>query len=381
MESLGNSLSLILSINGITCSEANSKIFKVTIEESIPSEFPLLQISALLKNEFIAAPIYDGAVVELTVEYPEHVKRSKEYGLMRYRVFYYEAHEVSNEIGLQYLITCMPEEYYKLNTISDQVFEGSSSSVFSGIGKALKIGTDLCNTNDTQVWFNLDGNRISLLRHTCLHSFIDILSVMCWWVDRYGILHLKNFTDDIMRETTWKFLHNTDESVEKEPNVVIINSPQYISVSGENNTKEGYGKFGLVFSPQDNKHEAFRVQKFYSGAEQLNVNREIANPMKYDSLGLNTTNVHPYYFQAEEQNQRGRALYSNIIECFAIDLQDVLLGDTVYYEMKMGGTVEGVAYTGKYIIIGIETVFSGRNTMAKYTLARQGISVKSNEAA
>lgn len=378
MESIDSSIGVTLTINGITCNDGNSKISKLSLEESISGEFPLLQIAVLLRHEFLSAPISDGSPVVLLINYPEYVVKSKDYKLMRFRVYYFEGHEVSNEAGLQYIISCMPEAYYKLNSISDLVFKGSSSSVFSGVAKELGIDTNLCNTFDTQVWFSLDGNRISFLRHTCLHSWVDNLSVMCWWVNRYGILYLKNFTDEIKRETTWKFFHNRNDDADRSQSIVFINSPRYISVSGENNTKEGYGKLNLVFSPQDNDISTLKVNKLYSAAESVNVNKDIVQPMRYDSLGIKTTNVHQNYFEAEEQNQRGRTLYSMIVECFSNEAKDVLLGDTVFYEMKLGGEVEGLMYTGKYIVIGIETIFSARSTVTKYTLARQGISIKAN---
>lgn len=375
IDSVEDELSVSLAINGVTLSGINSKVSQLKIFESISNEIPSLNLEVLLKNEFMINPVFDGSLIELRINFPSYVIKSGHYRTARFRVYYFEAHEVSNEFGLEYSISAMAETYYKLNSIEQNAYTGNSTSVFSAMGDSLKISTDLGNTNDLQTWFPADGNRINFLRHTCLHSWKDNESVFCWWVDRYNTLCLKNLTEGIKNDTKWIFIHNRNEDSPRLSNMILVNSMRYISTSGENNTAEGYGKNNVLFDQVENAKYVTDVNKFYSGAEAMNLNKDVAHKMRYNQLGIKTTNTHDNYHIAEMQNKRGRSLYSINAECFSTDIRDVLLGDTVYYEMSLGSELEGKVYSGKYIIIGIETILAGKNSMAKYTLARQGITV------
>lgn len=375
VDSVEDELSVTLSINGTTLSGMNSKISQLKIFESISNEVPSLNLEVLLKNEFMTNPVFDGSLIELGINFPSYIIKSDHYRTARFRVYYFEAHEVSNEFGLQYSISAMAETYYKLNTIESNAYTGNSTSVFSAIGDSLKISTDLGNTNDMQIWFPADGNRLNFLRHTCLHSWKDSESVFCWWIDRYNTLCLKNLTEKIKSDAKWVFSHNRNEDSPRLPNMVLVNSMRYISTSGENNTAEGYGKNNVLYDQVENSIDTIDANRFYSGAETLNVNKELSKKMRYNQLGIKTTNTHDNYHLAEMQNKRGRTLYSINVECFSTDIRDVLLGDTAYYEMSLGSEIEGKVYSGKYIVIGIETILAGKNSMAKYTLARQGITI------
>lgn len=373
-------LSVSISINGTALSNFNSQLQKITITESISDEVARVQIDVLLKNEMLMNPIIDGSLVELGINFPEHIFISHHHNISRYRVYYYDAHEVSNEFGLQYTIVAIPEAYYLLNTIEENAYSGTAHSVFASIAKQNKIDSDLKTTNDTQVWFSADGNKLSLLRHTCLHAWKDMESVYCWWIDRYGVLCLKNFTDEIKADTKWVFIHNRNETSNRKVNEVLVHSIRYMSESGANNTSEGYGQIYTVMNPIVNDQNLLNINTFYSGSETLNVNKDLSRPQRYDHLGIQTSNTHPNYLVAELQNKRGRTLYSIYVECYSNEYKDVLLGDTVYYEMSLGSEIEAKIYTGKYIIIGIETVLLGRNTMTKYTLAKQGVSIETKSA-
>lgn len=372
---IDNDLSVSIFINGIKLSNLNSKISRLILSESISNEIASIQIDVLLRNEFMVRPVTDGSIVDFSVNFPSHIIGSSHKKVSRFRVYYYEAHEVSNEIGLQYSISAMVDSYYKLNTIEENVYDSTSSAVFQSIASMNNISSDTVGTNDKQIWFPADGNKINFLRHTCLHAWKDRDSVFCWWIDRYNYLCLKNFTDLIRGETKWIFIHNRKEDSLTKTNTILINSIRYLSSSGENNTAEGYGKLQTYFDTISNKRNTININNFYSGSEGLNINADVCKPMKYNQVGILSTNVHKNYIEAELQNKRGRTLYSVFVECYSSTINDVLLGDTVYYEMSLGSEIDVKIYTGKYIVIGIETSFIGRNCMTKYTLAKQGIGI------
>lgn len=360
-----------VAINDIILDQANSAIYDLKIEESILNEIPKLTMKVLLSGTFVTDTfLVDGSEITLRVNYLQSGKPMEDW---KFKLYSYTAVSSGKGDSFIYTITAYHEALWKLSQLETKYYNTTVSEVFKQIAIDNKLSYDIDQSQDKQVWFSLEGNRLSFLRDICLHSYVGPYSVNYWWVSKNGVLKFKDLVNQIFSVSKWNFSEVNDLTIDREENEVFVTTPVYEVESGMNNFTQGYGLDGYCFNVTGGSNEIYHPKDFLSKVETLNVSDD-AKTQRFRDLGVNIGNTHANYNKATMQNLRGRALWSTTITCIDQNACSVDVGDCVTYTANIDGAQPVKIYSGNYIVSNVTTSFNQLNVpVNKIVLMRQGV--------
>lgn len=365
-----NIVSISIYINGVLLDDANSVVYKVSIEESISNEFPKLEMHLGLRDVFLTDyPVTDGSVIRIELRKDNDVK------VCNFRMFHYQA--MSSPLGgtLEYQIVAYHEALWYLSKIEDEAYNMTSECAFHRIADKTNLDFDSDQTNDAMAWFTVEGNRLNFMREMCLHAWANKFSVYAWWVSKTGVLNFKNIIERVQQKSKYVFAESLDILNELKTGVQPVTNVTYTVESAVNNFRFGYGN-NLTFFDTDNvKNRILYPREFQTNVQSLNI-AKVGQNQSWIASGLSSENVHANYKRAEVQNKRGLALWSTVITCVDQYCIDVDIGDCIEFLFKLDGKEDCMLYSGNYLVSGINFLIDSQDTpVQQITLVRQGISV------
>jgi hypothetical protein len=218
-------------------------------------------------------------------------------------------------------------------------FKGSSDDVLRAV--AAKCGLSYSGPKefngrsmvDNQVWLHAVNSRATFLLDVVRHSWMDDNSCMALGVTSDGELRFRNLTDVInidRDKIKYVFTHNALIS-EKDDKLKLyqVREAKERSIAGVTNKYVNYGSVRAEHKLDGSidKHESVDV-KTKGGFLAINSKLKAAlSKVRADIAPIDCGNTHSHYQQAEHQNVKLLALFSERLSVLVFDVTEVKLFD------------------------------------------------------
>lgn len=239
-------------------------------------------------------------------------------------------------------------------------------------------------TNDRQdSWLNVCKNRMMFMAETVRHGWMDKQSGMSVTVTSYGEIRYRNLTDVIntpAEKIKFVFMHNaraTNEEGDKK--TYWVKEAHDKSTAGFMATAMNYGST-RVHNNLDGKPKQIKNLAVKTPGAYLALNKEVADMVKksrYDYAPIDCGNTHDNYQDAEYQNLKILALFTERMSLLVTDVTEVQLYEPVIYRQADSDPNAPVRNTDIYLVIGKTVVVrSGIHYAERIELARMSLTMK-----
>lgn len=362
-----------VTLNGKDISGA---VTSLTIEESIMQHIPTLSLVLSQPDNF---NLQDGSEITITIVDRDDVLVTNKTLLkekpVTFVIYSYTSSLVDGFIKFNVEATYGGADFY---SIKQESFTKMSST--AAIKAALKTSPQLKMetdpTNDVQSWRRNNVSLLDFIDDVVQHSYVDTTSGMVWCVCRDNTLRVKNITALEKTNKTWEF---REEPVTGKETTTTTTIGCEITGFRENPLKifgweqGGYGSDTYISSIMKPTIETTQKMKVSTSYSTLCLNMDYLPALTASHIDCG--NVHEKYYQAEEQNSRIPALYTDSLKASLINIRNVQLLDTVRLVKKSMATPDEPEkiLSGNYIVCGVRTELTQNNFNREVTIVRNGI--------
>ena len=269
-----------------------------------------------------------------------------------------------------------------------EAYEGPSDVVLSDIATKCKLHYSPPSDyngrtmDDTQVWRNGCKSRAVFSADVVRRGYMDASSAMGLALTSLGVLKYRNLSDVIetkIEDIRHVFVHNALPDVDSKLVQYVVREARPRSIAGVMNTWQNYGStlFANDLSGAQKAHASVPVK---TSSAFLPINESVSRTigrarMSYASLDCG--NTHAKYAQAENQNSKLLALFSERVSLMVYETTEVQLYDPVLYRQADVALTDSLKNTDVYIVLGKTIVcLGGVHYGERIELARMSIQVQ-----
>lgn len=386
MFGIENRVFVSIKLDGRDIGDLPSGFNSVTLTEGNLMRTPAFKLELADRTSVLVGQksLSDANQLEITVS---KSMSDKQYVSRKYRMFKPGGNNAMQGPALT-LVGYHDSPKYISEAVSESV-KGTSDDVFRAM--AAKCGLTYSGPkefngrtmNDSQVWLHAVNSRSSFLLDVVRHAWMDANSGMSLGLTSLGELRFRNLIDviNIDREKIkYVFSHNALISeADKKLQVYQVRQTKERSVAGITNNFVNYGSTrtentldGLVA-----KHSSVDV-KTKGGFLAINseLKKKLSN-VRIDVSPIDCGNTHSHYQQAEHQNVKLLALFSERLSVLVFDVTEVQLFDPVFYRQADADPTKPVKSSDVYIVIGKTVRIVGSAIYAeRIELARMSLTMK-----
>lgn len=236
--------------------------------------------------------------------------------------------------------------------------------------------------NDEQAWLMIAETRIRSAGLVCKHAWADAQSCMNFRVTADGELRYRNLTDVINTppdKINYVFLHNAmDADNDKSKKVILVREAKDNSSAGLASTMMNYGstKVEKKLSGDVSSYEKLEVE---TPGAYLNINDKVAKEVdrsRFEYSPIDCGNTHPKYEEAEYQNKKLNALFTERLFVLVDEVSNVQIFDPVIYRQADADLKKQVKNSDVYVVMSKVTVITGGSHYCeKLELARMSLTM------
>lgn len=375
--SLGGQFKLDVRIDGQPYDFSGSFFNRLDIFESVAEMVPTFKLQLLDDGKLTdVLPIHDGSLVEFALE-PEARKTDEEPAdYMPFRVWGTEQGGGSETLGTYLKIV----GYYDVpGLFKDASFfsmRGNSSDVVQEIAKRSSLQFDGNPSVDSQMWYAHGITGGAFLKEITRAAYATPSSAYVNAVTRTGDLLYHDVSRRMSQPPKWKFVEKDriDRNTVMAQDEIWVREPTVFDYAGLMNRWRGYGVYSSFFDPVTGTSPDVTVDQFPKSVDHLNINSDLANPSRYESLPINSGNAHPNYHRALVQNLTLLSSYSFNVRHQVPFTRDLRLLDRIKVigQNKRSRQMK-TATAGDYFLDRIVTVIT-KNGLSQITnCVREGL--------
>lgn len=305
----------------------------------------------------------------------------------KYRVFASQAPQTPSGAVITIVAVHDAPKYLMASTVES--FEGTSDKICRSV--AAKCGLKYSGPieyngremADEQIWRNSSKTRATWLSEAVRHCYMDNHSAMAVTLDSYGELKFRNFIDVIhtpIEKIKYAFLHNHGKNhttSSKDVAEYSVLEAKDRSTAGVMNAWHNYGSTKVIpkLSGETTKLEKLGVKM---PGKYLPINSDIKKEVdraRHEYGVLDCGNTHENYHEAQYQNIKQLALFSEKMSILTLDVTEVQLFEPVIYRQAGVDYAQPVKNTDVYIVVGKTIQVLGTHYAERIELVRMSLNM------
>lgn len=372
--SVGNQYRLSLTVDGEDYSFDHSLFQSAMIFESVAEQVPTLQLNLIDDTYFTdVKPIHDGAVIGISVE--SILPTNQRDIFAEFRVF---GHRIISKPSGGDLLRIVG--YLDVPAFWKDAFfigiDATSSDAFRELANRFNFKIDVDASNDKQIWLPAGLPAAHFADRIARAAYKDSQSVYVWALTLDKELIFANLNDREKQEPKYNLLkmETISPDMPLQSNDLFFEDGKVESPAGILNKWAGYGSYASFTEFKTKTPKEVVIAQIDKATDYLQINRDLANPSRYEALPVDCGNFHPNFQKAVIQNRQNRAAYSYNYRLVMQFIRDLKLLNRFRLSVPNKNTAQvRDSVNGEYFLDRKTTIIDGDKLTLGLNLVRKGL--------
>lgn len=274
-------------------------------------------------------------------------------------------------------ISAMADALRWLREVVTGAYQGTSAEILKEL--AIESGIGLLaphDTNDSMIWLPNRKSRAKFAQFIMDHGWRSPESCMLLGMDTERVLRYMDVSEIAQEKAKFSIKY----MLEPENKTDLIAQKALVFTSALANLLGGYPT-QLAGENVDGQENIFRDVNVVKHGDYLDINQSISKDItlsKSKIFPINVGNVHPYFHEAELQNERHASTFKIFIDVILDSFSGIRLFDVV--DFAMNDTINGIKqnnYSGTYFVTARATGIIAGEYFEKIRLATNARNIDS----